>query len=111
MCFGLQERLQGLCEHWSSVTQRRNVKPSDQALMVVQIPKRMYASGELDLHMKVRGFKRMTLQRCEREIVTCPDRKQLLSLIACAPNGPHQIRAERLKMRLHADAGTALSPQ
>jgi len=49
------------------------------------------------------------IERCEREIVTRPDREQLLSLVACTRNGPHQIRAERLKVRLHADAGTTVT--
>ena len=61
--------------------------------------------------MQIGGVRHVLLQNGQRDVVTCPQREQLMARIARLGEYPRKIRAQGLDMRLHPRPRAPLGPQ
>lgn len=80
------------------------------ALPVIERAQRVDAALKADIEVQIYGPGGVLLQNGERQVVTGPDREQLVTIIPRIDEDPVQIGAQGFDMRLHSDSCPALRP-
>ncbi len=86
------------------------MKPGNQALTIVQRLKGIDAALEAHVQMQIHRLGGVLLQNGQRQIVAGADGEQLMPRVARIDEYTREIRAQRLDVGLHPDAGAPLGP-
>lgn len=87
------------------------MKSSHQAFVVIQCPKRMYATLKADIQMQISPVGPMLLKNRKRQVMTSANRQELGVLIAGIGQNVSQVRPQCLNVRLHPRASPSFRPK
>ena len=88
---GFQQGFEGLGEYRSGASQRRHMKPCNEALAVIQRTKSINTALKAEIEVEVGGLRGMLLECRKRDVMACADGEQLVSLVASLGENSREI--------------------